>query len=108
MVSSVFFASASRPWRRETSDIASRTWTDSSRKDRISAGKEFDPVLVKEVCSDLPVVEPVHPELEDFFCKLFLRAAAERGVPAVAPQEFVEKSKDLFPDTIVQGIVIDP
>jgi hypothetical protein len=70
--------------------------------------EKFNPVLVKEVCSYLPVVEPVHPELEYLGCKLFLRASAERGVTAVAPQEFIEKSKDLVPDTIVQSIVVDP
>lgn len=70
--------------------------------------KELDPVLIEKIYGNLAMVEPVHPELEDLCCKLFFRATAERGVPAGAPQEIIEKSKDLFPDTIVQRIVINP
>ncbi len=70
--------------------------------------KEFYPVFIEEEGCDLPVVQTTLPQLDDAPGKLLLRAAAQRRVPAVASQEFVEKSKDLFPHPVIQGIVIYP
>src|SRR5208283_4640788 len=54
--------------------------------------KDLDPVFIGEVRGNLPVIKAVLAQLDDLFCKLFFRAAAERGVPALAPEKIVKKT----------------
>ena len=56
-----------------------------------------DAELVEEVPADLPVIEPVLPELDNEPGELSLRATAERGVPAFALEKCIKKREQLFP-----------
>ena len=53
------------------------------------------------------MIEPVFPQLDHFFCKFFLRAAAQRGFLTVTPQEFIKKFEDLRPHGKVERIIIE-
>ena len=71
-------------------------------------GKHLNPVFIQHECRDLTVIETIFPQFDHFFCKFFLRATTERRIFAVAAEEVIEKSEDLFPHGKIKRIIINP
>jgi len=71
-------------------------------------GKHLYPVFIQHKCSYLTVIETIFPQFDHFFCKFFLRATTKRRIFAVAAEEVIEKSEDLFPHGKIERIIINP